>query len=81
MKKHMERYQDPNDPLNASSYHTGKKCIVRGCDRPAGTHWSKFWCQPCNAKRMDGIGGVLHHEVSRMAGEVPEDSAYKAANT
>lgn len=73
----MERYQDPNDPLNGASYHTGKQCVERGCTRPAGTHWSKFWCQPCNAARMARIGGVLRHEVARYAGQVPLDSVYE----
>ena len=71
----MERYQDPNDALNASKYHTGKKCI--NCNGPAGTHWGKLWCQPCNAARMDRIGGFLQHEVDRLAGRIPEDSMYE----
>jgi hypothetical protein len=73
----MERYQDPNDPLNATSYHTGKKCVERGCDRIAGTHWSKLWCQPCNAARMGRISGFLQHEVARYEGAAHPDSMYK----
>lgn len=49
-----ERYQNPDDPLNGKEYHTGKLCI-EGCGRLAGTHWSKLWCQPCNAERMKRI--------------------------
>ena len=73
----MERYQDPNDSLNGAQHHTGKKCVERGCDRPAGTHWSKFWCQPCNAARMGRISGILEQEVSRYEGKVPPDSTYR----
>ena len=54
----MEKYQDPEDPLNGKGYLTGKLCI-EGCGRLAGTAWSKFWCQPCNAERMDRIGKEL----------------------
>ena len=66
----MEKYRDPNDPLNGEKYHTGKPC-VEGCGRPAGTAWSKFWCQPCNAARMDGIGDSLkkiHASMTPNAG-------------
>jgi hypothetical protein len=55
----MERYQDPDDPLNGSDHLTGKLCIEK-CGRPAGTHWSPYWCQPCNASRMDRISGSLN---------------------
>ena len=59
----MERYQDPDDTLNDKKYHTGKRCVWRegdlACDNPAGTAWSKFWCQKHNAARMDGIGESL----------------------
>lgn len=65
----MERYEDPSDPLNAATFHTGKACIEKGCSRPAGTHWSRFWCQPCNARRMSRIGGFLQEEVKRYTGE------------
>jgi hypothetical protein len=54
-----ERYADPADPLNGPKHHTGKPCIERGCTNPAGTAWSRFWCQPCNAKRMDRISASL----------------------
>jgi hypothetical protein len=54
-----ERYDDPSDPHNGPQHHTGKPCIERGCNNPAGTAWSPFWCQPCNAKRMDRISASL----------------------
>lgn len=64
----MERHQDPNDPLNAAKYHTGKPCIERGCTRPAGTHWSRFWCQPCNSARLARISSLLDPEPAAPAG-------------
>lgn len=67
----MERFEDPLDPLNGPTYHTGKSCIEPGCANPAGTHWSRFWCQACNAKRMRHISGALALEVRHQAGEHP----------
>jgi hypothetical protein len=61
----MHRYEDPTDPLNAAKYHTGQSCVEKGCTRPAGTHWSPFWCQPCNAARMNRISANLEAEVAR----------------
>lgn len=59
MNEVSPRHADPEDPLNASSYHTGRPCIEKGCDRPAGTHWSPYWCQPCNSARMSRISASL----------------------
>ena len=61
----MADFRDPADPLNGPEYHTGKACIEKGCERPAGTHWSPFWCQPCNAARMDRISAALDKELDR----------------
>ena len=55
----LERYDDPNDPLNSAKYHTGKACVERGCKRPAGTAWSENWCQQCNAQRMHRISKIF----------------------
>lgn len=70
----MEPCQDPNHPHNSAKHHTGKKCIEKGCDKPAGTFWSPFWCQACNARRLTHISDVLQHEVDRHAGKVPKQS-------
>jgi hypothetical protein len=59
-----ERYADPSDPLNGSKHHTGKPCIA----------WSKFWCQPCNAKRMDRISASLERVLYEPDG-VPSTPA------
>ena len=50
----MKPFEDPNDEGNNSKYHTGKLCI-EGCRRPAGTGWGPYWCQPCNAERINRI--------------------------
>lgn len=63
----MKRYEDPNDPLNAATHHTGKECIEKGCTRPAGTSWSPFWCQPCNSARMTRISDQL--EIAQLVME------------
>jgi len=48
---HMERYQDPNDPLNGPDFLSGFMCMEE-CGRAAGTYWSPFLCQVCNSKRL-----------------------------
>ena len=73
-EKTMKRYEDASDMLNSAKYHTGKPCIEPGCARPAGTRWSRYWCQTCNSARMTRIGAALEHEVARMEGRVPKNS-------
>lgn len=48
-------YNDRECEGNSSKYHTGSKCIESGCNNPAGTAWSPYWCVDCNIKRMDHI--------------------------
>lgn len=55
----MHAYQDPAHEGNGAKYHTGKSCIERGCDRPAGTKWSPLWCFECNVERMNRIDAAL----------------------
>lgn len=69
----MERYEDPLDPLNGVEHQTGNLCIEE-CGRLAGTCWSPYWCQPCNAARMNRISATLEHEVARMEGRVTPES-------
>lgn len=59
----MARCENPADPLNGPEYHTGQKCVEKGCNNPAGTHWSPFWCQPCNAKRLGRVSASLSAAV------------------
>jgi hypothetical protein len=55
----MPGYNDPNDPGNSAAFHTGKICIEPGCDKPAGTAWSPYWCFEHNVKRIDRISKSL----------------------
>lgn len=59
-------HRDPGHPLNSAKYHTGKPCIEKGCDKPAGTHWSHLWCVEHNAERLDRISNVLESELERL---------------
>jgi len=59
-------YRDLDHPLNSSTYHTGKSCVEKGCDRPAGTHWSPFWCAEHNAERLERITATLEAELKRL---------------
>lgn len=52
-------YRDPDNDANGPSHHTGETCIENGCNQSAGTAWSPYWCQSCNAKRMDRISSNL----------------------
>lgn len=61
----MDAYQDPNHQGNSSKYHTGKRCITKGCSNPAGTFWSPAWCFEHNVERMDRIGANLSDAVHR----------------
>jgi hypothetical protein len=53
------QYKNPDIDGNSEKYRTGKKCIERGCNNPAGTAWSPLWCVECNIKRMDSITNSL----------------------
>ena len=55
----MNAYENPNHEGNSSKYHTGKTCIKPGCNNPAGTTWSPYWCFECNVKRIKRIDGQL----------------------
>lgn len=58
-RKRCEPCEDPSNPGNGFAHRTGKRCIEFGCDNPAGTAWSPYWCQPCNAARMQRITDSL----------------------
>lgn len=46
---------NPHDSCNDLKYRTGKICVEDGCNRPAGTAWSPYWCLQHNAERLDRI--------------------------
>jgi hypothetical protein len=54
----MSPASDPDHEGNGPAHRTGRLC-VEGCGRPAGTRWSRWWCQPCNAERMLRISASL----------------------
>ena len=64
----MAGYDDPKDPGNSKRYHTGKRCIEPGCNNPAGTAWSPYWCFQHNVERINRISQQLDAMVKE--GEV-----------
>lgn len=55
----MSPFEDRNHEHNSAKYHTGKKCTEKGCDHPAGTWWSPYWCFEHNVERMQRITASL----------------------
>ena len=51
----MKAYRDPDHPGNSTKHRTGRPCFEAGCQEPAGTSWSPFWCFAHNVARMDRI--------------------------
>lgn len=62
----MENYENPKHKLNGPKYRTGKKCINQNCVNEAGTAWSEFLCQPCNALRMKHIDSQLRDIAEKL---------------
>lgn len=62
----LEKHMDPNHEYNSSTYHTRKKCIEDGCDKPAGTAWSPYWCWECHSKRLNRITGNLIEAINSL---------------
>jgi hypothetical protein len=58
--KAMKAYEDPKSEGNGPKYHSGLHCDVEGCNEPAGTAWSPYWCQKHNAERMNRIDASLN---------------------
>lgn len=61
----MDAFEDSSDPGNGLEYHTGKPCIEAGCDRPAGTAWSPYWCFECNVRRIKRISNQFEELLKR----------------
>jgi hypothetical protein len=38
---------------------SGRACIEKGCDQPAGTHWGPYWCPEHDVERLDRISANL----------------------
>ena len=64
---------DAEHPGNAPIHHTGRKCRVDGCDKPAGTAWSEYWCWECNSERLDRVSRQLK-ELARPAQPSAKDN-------
>lgn len=65
----MKPYKDPDHPGNSAKYHTGKPCCEPGCDRPAGTLWSPYWCFECNVERIERINGQIAEILAKRGEE------------
>jgi hypothetical protein len=61
----MKEYRDVNHPGNSPGFQTGKKCVEIGCNNPAGTAWSPYWCFECNVKRLDKISNQFENLVAK----------------
>lgn len=61
----MKAFEDPNHPGNSTDHHTGLQCIEKGCEKPAGTAWSPYWCFDCNVERMRRIERQLKAIMER----------------
>ena len=60
-------YANPDHAGNSAKFHTGKNCITKGCEQPAGTWWSPHWCFACNVERITRISSSLDDIVQRAA--------------
>lgn len=66
----LEAFEDPHHEGNSASHHTGKKCIEKGCDKPAGTAWSHLWCFEHNVERMKRIERNLQDMQDYLRGKM-----------
>lgn len=66
-------YNDKNAEGNSSKYHTGKPCINEGCENPAGTSWSPYWCIDCNIERMDHISDQMDQMLKQYKAKTTEE--------
>ena len=51
----LKAFENPKHIGNSRKYHTGKLCAFPGCEEPAGTAWSPFWCFKHNVDRIKRI--------------------------
>lgn len=68
-EKTLIAFEDPNHQGNSLQYHTGKSCVVVGCDSPAGTAWSPLWCFEHNVQRMRRITTSLEQICKDITGD------------
>lgn len=61
----MKPTEDPHHEGNSAKYHTGKRCIVKGCTELAGTWWGPSWCMRHNHERLERIGSNLDSMIAK----------------
>ena len=62
----LQPADDPLHPLNGTKYRSGRACVK--CGEPAGTAWSPYYCQPCNAERLRRITASLEQIYDQWNG-------------
>ena len=62
-----EPWRNRADPRNGSAYQVGHTCIEMGCEQPAGTAWSPYWCFEHNVERIERITQQLAEIKQGMA--------------
>lgn len=62
----MKPWADADDSRNGPGHHTGKPCIEKDCDKPAGTAWSPHWCFEHNVERIRRIDLFLKSRVEEL---------------
>lgn len=45
---------------------SGYTCIEPGCQSPAGTWWTPYWCPPCDEERIDRITAQIEDLVEKF---------------
>ena len=75
MNETVKAYADPNHVGNSAKHYTGKQCIEKGCEAPAGTKWSPLWCFEHNVQRIDRISASLEDIVQQMSFSAALDKA------
>jgi hypothetical protein len=45
---------------------SGRACIEKGCDQPAGTHWGPYWCPEHDVERLDRISANLDSMLATL---------------
>jgi len=73
----MMNYENPDHDGNSAKWHTGKRCVEKGCKKPAGTWWSPLWCFDHNVERMKRVSAGLKDaaERAKMAELVDKQTA------
>jgi len=67
-------YNDRTCEGNSAKHHTGKICIEPGCNNPAGTAWSPYWCVDCNIERINLVTKQMEDLLNNMRKTTAERS-------